>query len=53
MHYKNDKMDGPSHTYYESGALEGACNYKDGDLDGVRKIYFENGTLKEVLNFGK
>ncbi|MGE5444711.1 MAG: hypothetical protein ACM3SR_08935 [Ignavibacteriales bacterium] len=46
-------MDGPSHTYYESGALEGACNYKDGNQVGVREIYFENGTLKGITTFGE
>ena len=44
--YKNEKLNGPSKTYYPSGRLKSEIFFKDGNEDGLYKVYYENGQLK-------
>lgn len=47
---QNEKPDGVSKDYYQSGNLETIALFKNGKQDGLTKAYFENGNLeREVL----
>ncbi|HET8803558.1 MAG TPA: hypothetical protein VFM72_03200 [Aequorivita sp.] len=49
--YINDKLEGPSTTYFDNGKIAGELNYKNGVLHGKEKTYSEDGVLLKEFNY--
>ena len=49
--YVNDKLEGPSITFFENGRIAGELNYKNGKLHGKEKTYSEDGVPLKEFNY--
>ena len=51
--YRNGVLDGPTKTYYPSGALKEEGQYTKGEKTGVWKTYNEDGDILAEEAFGE
>ncbi|MGL4721859.1 MAG: toxin-antitoxin system YwqK family antitoxin [Desulfovibrionaceae bacterium] len=50
-YYKNNRKQGTSLFYYESGALWWELPYVDGVVHGIGRVYYEQGIVKQSSHF--
>ena len=49
--YKNEEVNGPFKTYYETGEIKEKGNYKNDVKDGKSFIYKKDGTIKKIITY--
>ena len=51
INYKNDKVEGISKSYYESGQLDEEVNFKNEKREGIAKRYYESGGIEYIETY--
>lgn len=50
-HFKNDKLNGESYSYYPDGSKWSLNTYKDGQYHGPWKLWWPNGAVRLEANY--